>query len=505
MLTVGPAVAARCIRPSGLRVASEYAEENEFAVQIIAVLISERVVGKSVAGPSLAEELKLFARVGAACRELCNYLDTSDLWPRLCSVRVCNTRQLSPNFSTFLLAHEIHGARLHEHLRRQCLLGLGVSTEADLLSPTSITDIFVSETPAQEKALWCQRFESAFQTSSVPTKQQCDDMLSTLTILLAEGHGKSYQPEAGSPMATARDAIAMACRPSSNDVLRAQLFAQLSRQPASTTDGRACLFQLLSDVKSCQHALGFLHGLSVDDVMQGKWELKKSFHCSRSTSRALLDALAGFNFLQLSQLRRNMGLWKAIFKSARLNGLILKRVAAAEAHEQEVAGHNEVAAASAGVRSAESRSAADYRKVGFFLSVLRQERYPADPAAFAASDWAQRIIGPLSTLSANPAFCTPEPAWLAAEFQPSLAGQKLKLPPRNSVESVLSRLGNRRATWETLFESKSLTAAQILGNLRSMAREGAIDGGSSLTFLALFFVNYEPHLVALALPKSFMS
>ena len=44
---------------------------------------------------------------------------------------------------------------------------------------------------------------------------------------------------------------------------------------------------------------------------------------------------------------------------------------------------------------------------------------------------------------------------------------------------------------------------KVFGNLRSMAREGAIDGGSSLTFLALFFVNYEPHLVALALPKSF--
>ena len=101
-----------------------------------------------------------------------------------------------------------------------------------------------------------------------------------------------------------------------------------------------------------------------------------------------------------------------------------------------------------------------------------EERYPESAGQFAEVDWAARVVSPLRAMCNHPLFSAQSEAWLSVEFQPQLAGAKLKLPLRNSVPAKLSREGNTLATWQQLFESESVSVPQIFANLRSLVLLG---------------------------------
>ena len=226
----------------------------------------------------------------------------------------------------------------------------------------------------------------------------------------------------------------------------------VSRAPSLIGDGGSAL---LADVGSAKMALGFLHGLTVDDITDEKWQLKKK-GLPMATQRAFLDAFMGFSFVQLCDFWRARGLWKVFFRSTHMSKLILKQAAAVE----------RAADAQSGPAANRLR---ELRKVGFFLSALHEEKYPKSPAEFKAANWACRIVEPMRGMCAHPLFAAHDPSWLLPEFQQELAGKKLKLPMRNSVAAVLSREGNTGATWLKLFEADAVTVPQIFANLRSLA------------------------------------
>eukprot|EP01044_Picomonas_judraskeda_P006402 COSAG03_NODE_636_length_6600_cov_796.513921_1_plen_586_part_10 len=505
MVSLGPVAAEICTR-EGPAVSRDYAEENDEAIKVLSLVIER--CGADAAIVSDAE----LARLTAACRELRNLFDRSEIWTSRCHLRVANLRTLGEHFSTFLLARYIFTQRTHAHLTRNILRGLGAGPESQLLSSDTVTEVFVCETPQDEQAFWTKRFASALRTSAVPTISQVDQLRSALAIILAIG-----MPDDAEPMATVEEIVDMACADGSNSVLRAVVFSLLcdpellrtaesgasdldkcnstrayaagyldaykaldlasikqlsateatspgpggekpetpvgdSRAPSLIGDGGA---RLLADVGSAKMALGFLHGLTVDDITDEKWQLKKK-GLPMATQRAFLDAFMGFSFVQLCDFWRARGLWKVFFRNTHMNKLILKQAAAVE----------RAADAQSGPAANRLR---ELRKVGFFISALHEEKYPKSPAEFEAANWACRIVEPMRGMCAHPLFSAQDPSLLLPEFQQELAGRKLKLPMRNSVAAVLSREGNTGATWLKLFEADAVTVPQIFANLRSLA------------------------------------
>ena len=537
MASLGPVAAKICTR-DGPAVSRDYAEENDEAVEVLSLVIE-----RCGADATIVSDAEL-ARLTAACRELRNLFDRSEIWTSRCHLRVANLRTLGEHFSTFLLARYIFTQRTHAHLTRNILRGLGAAPESQLLSSNTVTEVFVCETPQDEQAFWTKSFARALRTSAVPTITQVDQLRSALAIILAIGMHDDV-----APMATVKEIVEMACADGSNSVLRAVVFSllcdpellrtaesgasdletcnstrgyaagyldaykgldlasikQLTATAAAPTlaagrdtgsgeaaaqdkvardarlpklneatstgpgcekpetpagDSRATSLigdggRLLADVGSAKMALGFLHGLTVDDIMEDKWQLKKK-GLPMATQRAFLDAFMGFSFVQLCDFWRARGLWKVFFRSTHMNKLILKQVAAVE----------RAADAHSGPAANRLR---ELRKVGFFLSALHEEKYPKSPAEFKATNWACRIVEPMRGMCTHPLFSAQDPSWLLPEFQQELAGKKLKLPMRNSVAAVLSREGNTGATWLKLFEADAVTVPQIFANLRSLA------------------------------------
>eukprot|EP01048_Picozoa_sp_COSAG05_P009910 COSAG05_NODE_841_length_7021_cov_5.980352_7_plen_714_part_01 len=461
------------------------------------------------------------ARVTASCRELRNLFDRSEVWALRCGMRVANLHQLSEHFSTFLLARHIHARRTHTHLERNILLGLGAAPESQLLSSSSVTEVFVCEEPQDEQAFWTKRLASSLRTSAVPTISQVGQLQTALAVVLG------IAEDSVESMATIEEIVAMVSADGTNDVLRAAVFsllcdpelmahmaeatvdkkdsaagtedepmevdnpagaakeaqdARLAKMSKATSTGeqppraRAAPligergFTLLTDVSTVQHAVGFLHGLNVDELMEEKWKLKKK-GMPLAVQRAFLDAFASFSVVQLCDLWRTPGFWKAFFRSTHMNKLILRQVAAeasAAATEPEEKATAEAAVAQESKKKLNS-STADLLKVGFFLSALHEAKYPESAEKFVELDWACRIVEPMRAMCTHPLFSARDPAWLLPEFQGQLAGKKLKLPVRNSLPAVLSREGNTRATWLKLFEADAVTMPQVLGHLRSLA------------------------------------
>lgn len=504
MVSLSPVTAKLCTRAS-LAAGLEYAEENDEAVQVISLVV-ECCGGK----PAIMGGAEL-ARLTATCRELRNLFDRSDVWTLRFGLRVANLHGLSEHFSTFLLARHIHSQRAHAHLTRNILLGLAPShqesfSEKQLLSSTAVTEVFVCETPQDEQAFWTGRFASALRTSAVPTVTQVDNLRSSLAVVLAIG------ADDADPMATVEEIVAMASTEGTNGVLRAVVFAMLcdpeqmltnqaqaqaepqsDTSPAAddmvidagdaappATDAQSARsakkpkaagnapptrlrpligdsgYSILADVGCAFQAVGFLHGLNVDEVMEEKWKLTKKA-LPAAIHRAFLDALAGFSCMQLYDLWRTRGFWKAFFRTTHMNALILKKATAAERAPMTPS------------ETKPNRSAAQYRKVGFFLSALHAERYPDSAAMFAESKWACRIVEPMRAMCDHPLFSARDAAWLQLEFQQQLAGKKVQLPLRDSVSAVLSREGNTEETWLKLFEADAVSLPQIFANLRSLA------------------------------------
>lgn len=464
--------------------------------------------------------LRELASVTAACRELRNLFDRSEIWAERCGMRVANLHQLSEHFSTFLLARYVHGRRTHAHLERNILLGLGDAPESQLLSSSSVTEVFVCEAPQDEQAFWTKRLSSSLRTSAVPTVSQVEQLQTALAVVLG------IAEDGMEAMATIEEIVAMASGDGTNNVLRAAVFALLcdpgliahtvvatsgthtaeatvdkkdsaagaEGEPREEVDARLAEmstvtgtgeqppkdwappligdrgFAILADVGTAQHAVGFLHGLNVDELMEEKWKLKKKKGMPAAVQRAFLDAFASFSFVQLCDFWRTPGFWKAFFRSTRMNKLILRQVASAGSSVAATA----ASTASTASNSQESKkkltcSTADLLKVGFFLSALHEEKYPESAEKFVQLNWGRRIVEPMRAMCTHPLFAARDPAWLLPEFQAELAGKKLKLPVRNSLPAVLSRDGNTAATWLKLFEANAVTVPQVLGHLRSLA------------------------------------
>jgi hypothetical protein len=493
-----------------------------------------------------------FARLAASCKELRDALDGSAVWPLLCRVRVCNQRALRPGFSTFLLARQLHAAQAHAHTMRGILLGLGANPEqaAAASLKKQVADLHVCEGGVDEVQFWRKRFDATLRTSAVPTAAQWEEMRAAFAALrglaapAAAAAGSSSAPGgAESPLATTEEMVGMACGEGTNGILRAAAFAlladpaladpappppppppavdadavaaaaaaaadgerqrcarrrrTLAAQELEAAGGHRMLLAGSGSVGTMLAAVGFLHGLSVDDVMAEKWELgqppppppqgattgtsppSRQNFSSGPVRRVLLDVLAGCSWLQLYDLGKTKGLWKALSRSMHLYSLVLKQAGKAETLEAAADEGTEEGRGAAGREGGTSpvlaHPAAAYRKVGLFLLALRGARYPESAEAFARCQWVRAVVHPLRAMCSHPLFIAHDEAWLLpGGFQPSLAGRRLRLPLRHSVEATLSRDGNSLETWARLFEGSGggLSAAQVLANVRSLALLG---------------------------------
>lgn len=103
---------------------------------------------------------------------------------------------------------------------------------------------------------------------------------------------------------------------------------------------------------------------------------------------------------------------------------------------------------------------------GFLLqALLRRHKYPPTQMAYdaltkAGKPWDKLIAAPLACISEDPLFRVAD-AWTLPSFQEQLAGQPIPLPQCNSVESTLCAHGNRRATWDVIFECGEITSRQV--------------------------------------------
>lgn len=492
MLSVPAVITKTCIRPStdALAMSPSAQNHNDTLVRALLHLVRDRQT------LMLLDGLSSLATLTAVSHEFCSALDTNPAWLAIMGLSVDNA--VPALFSFKLLAKHIYGFRNHQHLNRRILVGLESSPKPENIISESaakgkLTPIIVHLTPADEKEYWLERFLSLLKTSSVPTLSQWKDVASAY-VLVRQTQGDNMTAKSLVDLVVAEEGF--------NKVLAALVFALVADSTLSTsimshntalnpdsasgekkainlsaedvndaaksdsTDvsiGKVqesikssdAVERLLTDITSISHALGFLNGLTVEDlfvsIKSQAWKLNRKLRLPRIVRRALAHALANCSPMQLFDLNKNAGLWKSFIKSLKLYSIASKLEKQAQ-------------------KNGDGEKSAKLQRLLLFLSCLRKEKYPSSEESYGNVEWRRRISEPLLKLCEGYSIIhVKDQRWLSRSYNKDLANSKLPFPLRNTVESILSRQGNNVASWNYIMDNGYATTSQIISNFRSLA------------------------------------
>ena len=217
-------------------------------------------------------------------------------------------------------------------------------------------------------------------------------------------------------------------------------------------------YKLLTSANDILIAVGFLNGLSVDDLKSEKWDLKKNSKDGKvsfpnSTKRSISRALCGLSFHQLYDVQKKPGLWRNILKSMSILKFInqVSEKARNKQEKQHIHVRNKCS------------------KLYVVLAGLRKDKYPATAEEYEKQRWKDKMAEPLNELCSDSSkYEFSNKKWLSKMFESELANLKFHLPVRLSVESQLSLHGNCCSTWTTLIDRGHVSGNQLLQNMRSL-------------------------------------
>ena len=204
---------------------------------------------------------------------------------------------------------------------------------------------------------------------------------------------------------------------------------------------------LLTSVGEILNAVGFLHGLSMDELQMDKWNLKhkkeEKISFPNTTKKSVCKALCELSVHQLYDLTKKNKMWQLILKSMSTLTFVKKKLS-------------------------KNKLDTKYSTLYLILAGLRKDRYPSTIDEWKKTEWHVKITQPLQRLINTSKYECVDARWTSAEYQPALSNLKFHLPVRTSVESRLSREGNTTSTWMKLIDSGRLSGNQVLQNLRSL-------------------------------------
>jgi len=331
-----------------------------------------------------------------------------------------------------------------------------ISSDIEKRKGNALTMLHVSLTGDESLAYWFKRLSTLISISVYPTTVQATELSDLLDIVYQKGGTSHDIVEHANQLASPNKTLFVLLA-----VHLAKFCQKSSGKDASTKLEAEELSSLIPSVESIIHFFGAWHGETVDTLKDAKYtHINKKTNFTNLCRKAIILSLSRMSWLGLCDCFKASGICKAIFRNLHITSLLKQ-------HIQKVNNKGE--------------DGMGLKMAYLVVSILRGCPYPKSPDCPAWQDWTNLIIPPLKEVSKNKLFRV-DGCWLEEEWNDQLQGKRLAKPVKRDVQGILAQDGNCSESWDLIFDSKIITPAQVLQNIRS-----------------LIFLNYPLDTVALNL------